>query len=60
MLPKWGKVIMTWNPNDYMPSFPPQVQLVDHTFMVNATTVATSTANTTSSSGGDGGSNSTG
>jgi len=55
-----GKVIITWNPNDDMPSFPPQVQLVDHPFMVNAT-VATSTANTTSSSGGGGGgSNSTG
>jgi hypothetical protein len=58
MLPTWGKVIITWNPNDDVPSFPPQVQLVDHPFMVNATTVATSTANTTSSSGG--GSNSTG
>jgi hypothetical protein len=58
MLPTWGKVIITWNPNDDMPSFPPQVQLVDLPFMVNATTVAISTANTTSSSGG--GSNSTG
>jgi hypothetical protein len=54
-----GKVIITWNPNDDMPSFPPQVQIVDHPFMLNATTVASSTANTTSSSGG-GGSNSTG
>lgn len=35
--PTWGKVIITWNPNDDMPSFPPQVQLVDHPFMVNAT-----------------------
>jgi hypothetical protein len=33
----WGKVIITWNPNDDMPSFPPQVQQVDHPFMVNAT-----------------------
>jgi hypothetical protein len=38
MLPTWGKVIITWNPNDDLPSFPPQVQqLVDHPFMVNAT-----------------------
>ena len=37
MLPTWGKVIITWNPNDDLPSFPPQVQLVDHPFMINAT-----------------------
>ena len=37
MLPTWGKVIVTWNPNDDLPSFPPQIQLVDHPFMVNAT-----------------------
>jgi Protein of unknown function (DUF1264) len=37
MLSTWGKVIITWVPNDDMPSFPPQVQLVDHPFMVNAT-----------------------
>jgi hypothetical protein len=37
MLPTWGKVIITWMPTDDMPSFPPQVQLVDHPFMVNAT-----------------------
>lgn len=37
MLPTWGKVIITWMPSDDMPSFPPQVQLVDHPFMVNAT-----------------------
>ncbi|HEY1249522.1 MAG TPA: DUF1264 domain-containing protein [Nitrososphaera sp.] len=37
MVPTWGKVIITWNPNDDLPSFPPQVQLVDHPFMVNAT-----------------------
>jgi hypothetical protein len=36
MLPTWGKVIITWNPNDDLPSFPPQVQqLVDHPFMVS-------------------------
>jgi hypothetical protein len=33
----WGKVIITWNPNDDMPSVHPQVQQVDHPFMVNAT-----------------------
>jgi protein tyrosine phosphatase (PTP) superfamily phosphohydrolase (DUF442 family) len=37
LAPTWGKVIITWNPNDELPSFPPQVQLVDHPFMVNAT-----------------------
>jgi hypothetical protein len=26
MLPTWGKVIITWNLNDDLPSFPPQVQ----------------------------------
>ena len=55
MLPTWGKVIITWMPGDDMPSFPPQVQLVDHPFMVNATiSSSNSTANATS------GSNSTG
>jgi hypothetical protein len=33
----WGKVIITWIPADDLPSFPPQVQLVDHPYMVNAT-----------------------
>jgi len=37
MLPTWGKVIITWIPSDDLPSFPPQVQLVDHPFMTNAT-----------------------
>lgn len=37
MFPTWGKVIITWIPSDDLPSFPPQVQLVDHPFMVNAT-----------------------
>ena len=55
MFPTWGKVIMTWIPSDDLPSFPPQVQLVDHPFMVNATiSSSNSTANATS------GSNSTG
>jgi hypothetical protein len=55
MLPTWGKVIITWIPSDDLPSFPPQVQLVDHPFMVNATVSSSnSTANATS------GSNSTG
>jgi Protein of unknown function (DUF1264) len=55
MLPTWGKVIITWIPSDDLPSFPPQVQLVDHPFMVNATVSGgNNTANATS------GSNSTG
>jgi hypothetical protein len=55
MLPTWGKVIITWIPSDDLPSFPPQVQLVDHPFIVNATVSSSnSTANATS------GSNSTG
>ena len=37
LFPTWGKVIITWIPSDDLPSFPPQVQLVDHPFMVNAT-----------------------
>jgi len=37
LMPTWGKVVITWNPDDELPSFPPQVQLVDHPFMVNAT-----------------------
>lgn len=55
MFPTWGKVIITWIPSDDLPSFPPQVQLVDHPFMVNATVSSSnSTANATS------GNNSTG
>jgi Protein of unknown function (DUF1264) len=56
MLPTWGKVIITWIPSDDLPSFPPQVQLVDHPFMINATVSngGSSTTNATS------GSNSTG
>jgi hypothetical protein len=33
----FGKVIITWNPNDKAPIFPPQVIQVQHPFMVNAT-----------------------
>ena len=33
----YGKVILAWNPNDDMPAFPPQVQIVQHPFMVNQT-----------------------
>ena len=48
MFPTWGKVIITWIPSDDLPSFPPQVQLVDHPFMVNATiSSSNSTANAT-------------
>ena len=50
VFPTWGKVIITWIPSDDLPSFPPQVQLVDHPFMVNATiSSSNSTANATSS-----------
>ncbi|HEX5892709.1 MAG TPA: DUF1264 domain-containing protein [Nitrososphaeraceae archaeon] len=33
----YGKVIITWNPNDNLPAFPAQEQQVEHPFMVNAT-----------------------
>ncbi|MGI8834758.1 MAG: DUF1264 domain-containing protein [Nitrososphaeraceae archaeon] len=33
----YGKVILTWNPKDKGPIFPPQVQQVQHPFMVNTT-----------------------
>ena len=33
----YGKVIITWNPKDRLPAFPPQVEQVQHPFMVNAT-----------------------
>ena len=32
-----GKVIMTWNPRDKLPAFPPQVEQEDIQFMLNAT-----------------------
>jgi protein tyrosine phosphatase (PTP) superfamily phosphohydrolase (DUF442 family) len=52
----WGKVIITWIPSDDLPSFPPQVQLVDHPLMVNATVSSdgNSTANATSGSNNTG------
>jgi hypothetical protein len=31
----YGKVILTWNPNDELPAFPPQVPIVQHPDMVN-------------------------
>ena len=31
----YGKVILTWNPNDKLPAFPPQVPIVQHPDMVN-------------------------
>jgi hypothetical protein len=31
----YGKVILTWDPNDELPAFPPQVPLVQHPDMVN-------------------------
>ena len=33
----YGKVILTWDPNDELPAFPPQVLLVQHPDMVNKT-----------------------
>jgi hypothetical protein len=33
----YGKVIITWNPNDLLPAFPPREQQVEHPFMVNST-----------------------
>ena len=32
-----GKVIITWNPRDKLPAFPPQEEQVQHPFMVNST-----------------------
>ena len=49
--PTWGKVIITWIPSDDLPSFPPQVQLVDHPFMVNATITGGGNATNATSSG---------
>jgi Protein of unknown function (DUF1264) len=33
----YGKVIITWNPKDKLPAFPPQAEQVQHPYMVNAT-----------------------
>ena len=33
----YGKVILTWNPNDNTPAFPPQIQQVQHPYIVNST-----------------------
>ncbi len=33
----YGKVILIWNPIDTLPVFPPQIQQVQHPFMVNQT-----------------------
>lgn len=33
----YGKVILTWDPKDKLPAFPPQVEQVQHPFMVNQT-----------------------
>jgi Protein of unknown function (DUF1264) len=32
-----GKVIITWNPRDKLPAYPPQVEQEQHPFMLNAT-----------------------
>jgi hypothetical protein len=33
----YGKVVITWNPKDKLPAFTPQVEQVQHPYMVNAT-----------------------
>jgi hypothetical protein len=33
----YGKIILNWNPKDTLPVFPPQIQQVQHPFMVNQT-----------------------
>lgn len=33
----YGKVVIAWDPKDKLPSFPPQVEMVQHPFMVNST-----------------------
>ena len=35
----YGKVIITWNPNDLLPAFPPQEIIVQHPDMVNKTAI---------------------
>jgi hypothetical protein len=35
----YGKIIITWNPNDKAPVFPPQIMQVQHPFMVNSTVI---------------------
>ncbi len=35
----YGKVILTWNPKDKLPAFPPQIEEVQHLFMINSTAV---------------------
>ena len=33
----YDKVILTWNPNDNTPAFPPQIHRVQHPYMINST-----------------------
>ncbi len=33
----YGKIILNWNPMDTLPAFPPQIEQVQHPFMVNQT-----------------------
>jgi len=37
LMDTYGKVIITWNPKDKLPAFPPQAEQVQHPYMVNAT-----------------------
>ena len=32
----YDKVILTWNPNNNTPSFPPQIQQVQHPYIINS------------------------
>jgi hypothetical protein len=42
----YGKVIITWNPNDKAPVFAPQVEQVQHPFMINTTVTPETDAGT--------------
>ena len=33
----YGKILITWNPKDTLLTFPPQVEQVQHPFMINTT-----------------------
>ena len=37
LMDTYGKVILTWDPKDKLPTFPAQVEQVQHPFMVNQT-----------------------
>lgn len=37
LIDTYGKVIITWDPKDKLPEFVPQIEQVQHPFMVNQT-----------------------